>query len=122
MKVGDWYRKFACAIAGVGWALRTQNSFRVHLAAVVAVTLMGCWLQIDAWRWVAICIAMTLVLAMELMNTAVEQLVKVLHPEHDQTIGRALDIAAGSVLVTAIGSVVVGLLVLGPPLWATIFP
>jgi diacylglycerol kinase len=50
------------------------------------------------------------------LNTSIEQLVRVLHPEHDPSIGRGLDAAAGAVLLAAIGAVAVGLIALGPPL------
>ena len=116
-----WRRKFAVAFTGVAWAVRTQNSFWVHLTVTAAVILLGAWLRVELWRWVAISLAIIVVLYAELINSAIEQLVKVVHPEHDERIGRVLDVAAGSVLVAAIGSVAVGLMTLGPPLWTALF-
>ena len=112
----SWPKKFAVAISGIFWSARTQNSFWAHLPITVAVIALAAWLQVETWRWVAILCAITIVCSVELLNTSIEQLVKVLHPEHDEGIGRALDAAAGAVLVAAIGSVIIGLVVLGPPL------
>ena len=114
--MNHWIRKFACAIKGVGWAVRTQSSFWVHCFFAAAAIIVGVWLQIESWRWVAIILTIAAVISAELFNTSIELIVKAIHPGQDQTIGRALDISAGAVLIVAIGSVIVGLVTLGPPL------
>lgn len=115
-----WVNKFAVAISGVVWSARTQNSFRIHLPLALAVLGAAAWLRIETWRWVAIVFAITIVLSVELLNTSIEQLVRVLHPQHDEGIKLALDTAAGAVLLAAIGAVIVGLITLGFPLWDAI--
>jgi diacylglycerol kinase len=115
-KSSAWRNKFACAIAGGLWACRTQNSFWVHIPIAVAVFTLAALLNVQSWQWVALVIATMVVFAAELLNTSIEQLVKAIHPEHDDRIGKSLDTAAAGVLVTALGAVAVGLLVLGPPL------
>ncbi len=120
MTIERWLKKFGYAFAGLGWAIRTQSSFWVHLGVTAVVIALATWLRLELWRWVAISLAITMVLSAELLNSAIELLIKTLHPEHDLRIARALDVAAGSVLVAAIGSVVVGLVTLGPPLWDAI--
>ena len=55
-----WGDKFAVAIAASSWSVRTQNSFRVHLPIAPAVIGLAAWLQIDAWRWVAVLFAITM--------------------------------------------------------------
>jgi len=112
-----WVNKFAVAMSGVVWSAQTQNSFRIHLPIALATLGVAAWLRIDPWRWVAIVLAITIVLAAELMNTSIEQLVRILHPQHDGGIKRALDAAAGAVLLAAIGAIIVGLITLGLPLW-----
>ena len=115
-----WGNKFAVALSGIAWSARTQTSFRVHLPIALAVLGVAAWLRIETWRWVAIVFAITIVLSAELFNTSIEQLVKVLHPQHDERIKHVLDAAAGAVLVVAIGAVVAGLVTLGLPLWDAI--
>ena len=112
-----WGNKFAVAISGVWWSARTQVSFRVHLPISLAALGVAAWLRIEPWRWVAILLAITIVISAELMNTSIEQLVRVLHPQHDEGIKRVLDTAAVSGFVFFIGSVFVGLLAMVVPLW-----
>lgn len=112
-----WRNKFAVALGGIAWATRTQGSFQVHLPIALAAVGLATWLGIEAWRWVTVVFAIMIVLSAELMNTAIEQLVRVLHPQRDHGIKNALDAAAGAVLVVAFGAVIVGLIALGPPLW-----
>lgn len=115
--VGHWRRKFAAAGHGLAWALRTQSSFRVHVPAAAAVIVTAWVLELQPWRWAVLLLLIAAVLSAELVNTAIEQLVKTLHPAHDRQIGLVLDTAAAAVLVVALVSLFVGLIVLGPPLW-----
>ncbi|MGB7345121.1 MAG: diacylglycerol kinase [Pirellulaceae bacterium] len=117
-----WRNKFACAIAGGFWAFRTQSSFWVHIPITAMVFALAALLKIGPIQWTAIVLATMVVFAAELLNTAIEQIVKVLHPDHDPNIGHALDAAAAGVLVTAIGAVAVGLITLGPPLIQLLMP
>ena len=112
-----WGKKFTVAISSILWSTQTQISFRVHLPITLAALGIAAWLKLEAWRWVAIVLAITIVLSAELLNTSIEQLVRVLHPQRDEGIKRALDTAAGAVLIAAIGAVIVGLVTMGIPLW-----
>ena len=106
-----WTSKFRYAMDGMARSIRTQNSFWVHVPFAVAVVVLGICLHVSWLQWCVLAIAITIVLAAELFNTAIEQLVATLHPDHDERIGHALDAAAGAVLVTAIGAATVGLIV-----------
>ncbi|MGI9471069.1 MAG: diacylglycerol kinase [Rubripirellula sp.] len=116
----QWFRKFAVAIAGIAESTRHHGSFRVHLVASILVVGVAVALGVEPWRWAVLLLAITLVWTAELLNTALEELVRVLHPQTDKRVGRALDAAAGAVLVAAIGAATVGILTLGPPLWTWI--
>ncbi len=109
---------FRCALHGWLEAWRLQPHVRVHVAFVVGVTALGLYLGIDALRWAILALTFSLVLAAELLNSALEALTDLVQPAHHPLAGRAKDLAAGAVLVTAAGAVAVGLLILGPPLWA----
>jgi diacylglycerol kinase len=113
----SWTNKFAVAIGGMLWAMRTQASFWCHLPIALAVIIVAASLQVELWRWAVLLLTIGLVFAVELVNTAIELLVRALHPEHDDQIGRALDVAAGAVLCAAMIAVIVGVLTLAPPLW-----
>ena len=112
-----WKQKFAAAGMGVFRSLREESSFHVHLPVTVVVLGLASLLRVEPWRWCVLGILIAAVWSAELFNTAIEHLVRALHPAHDLRIGRALDASAGAVLVLALASVAVGLAVLGPPLW-----
>jgi diacylglycerol kinase len=116
----SWRAKFANAAAGILWSLRTQSSFWVHVPVAVVVLGLAAWLRLPAWRWCVLVMVIGFVFSLELLNTAIEQFVKVVHPEQDPRIGHGLDAAAGAVLIMAIVAVTVGLITLGVPLYQRI--
>ena len=101
-------------------ALRTQRNARIHLLAVVAMTAMGLWLRLDASQWAVLALTVALVFFAEMINTVVESITDMITTEYHPLAKVVKDVSAGAVLVTAIASVVVGLLILGPPLLARI--
>ncbi len=110
-------RAFRHAFAGLGYLLRTQPNARIHAAATASVVALGLWLGLGALSWALLAAAITVVWAAEAGNTALEALVDLVSPEIHPTAKAAKDTAAASVLLAAGGAVVIGLLVLGPPLW-----
>ncbi|REJ69787.1 MAG: diacylglycerol kinase family protein [Planctomycetota bacterium] len=113
-----WVRKFADAFFGIGRGMRGQNSFLVHLPCAVAVLVLAALLpDISRGDWCLLILCISVVIAAELFNSAIEHLVAVVHPERHPDVGAALDIASAAVLICSWGAAVVGLIVLGPPLW-----
>ncbi|TWU14995.1 Undecaprenol kinase [Novipirellula galeiformis] len=104
--------KFAVAFRGLGISLRDQSSLQIHVLASIVVLGIATYLEFEWWRWAVLILAITVVIAAELMNTAIERLVRVLHAQRHPEIGDALDTAAAAVLVTAIGAAAIGVLVL----------
>jgi len=98
--------------------LRTEPNARIHAAATIIVLAAGFAFGISRIEWLAITLSITAVWFAEGLNTAFESLCNVASPEFDSNVERAKDIAAGAVLITAIGAVVVGLLVFGHHLLA----
>lgn len=113
-------RSFQCALAGCAQGLRGQRNLRIHLAFVVAITVLALYLQVSLTQWAILALTYSLVMAAELLNSALEALTDLVSPKYHPLARQAKDLAAGAVLVTAIGAVAVGLLILGPPLWAKI--
>lgn len=116
----SWKRKFQVAVSGLRWAIVDQNSFHVHAVVAVMVISLAAVLRLAPWQWTALVIAIGGVFSAELLNTAIEQVVAVLHPEHDDRIGRALDVSAAGVLVAAMAAIVIGLIVFVPELLAIV--
>jgi len=107
---------FRWAFAGLWYVLRTQRNARIHLLAAIAVIAMGFWLHLDVLRWSVLVLTIALVFFAEMVNTVAEAVVDLVTDEYHPIARTAKDVSAGAVLVTAMASVVVGLLVLGPPL------
>lgn len=105
------------ALAGLKYALRTQRNIRIHLAVASAVVVMGLWLHLPLSHWAILVLTIGFVLVGELLNTVAETLVDLASPDYHPLAKVAKDVTAGAVLLAAFVSVVVGLLVLGPPLW-----
>ena len=109
---------FRFAGEGLRYSFQTQPHFRFHTAAAIGVVALGAWLALPLSAWVVLCLTIGGVLVTELLNTAVETLVDLVSPEDHLLAKHAKDLAAAAVLIAAMASVVVGILVLGPPLWA----
>ncbi|MGV6859680.1 MAG: diacylglycerol kinase family protein [bacterium] len=105
---------FKCAGDGVVDLFKTQPNAQVHLVGILTVIACGLWLQLDRRDWALLVLAMALVLAAEAMNTAIEVLCDLLHPDQHPAVKRIKDVAAASVLLCALSAAVVGGLVLVP--------
>lgn len=110
-------RGFVHAGRGLGMATGQRN-FRVHLGATAAVLGLAAWLRVGALEWGLLILCVFWVLGMEAINTALEALADRVCREHDPLIGRAKDLAAAAVLLSAIGAAGVGLIIFLPPLIA----
>jgi diacylglycerol kinase (ATP) len=107
-------KSFTFAFAGIATMLRTQHNAWLHLVATIAVIAAGFALNISAddWRWLVT--AIVLVWTAETVNTAFEHLCDVVSPEFQASVQKSKDIAAGAVLICAIGAVIIGLQVFVP--------
>jgi diacylglycerol kinase (ATP) len=109
-------QSFRYAVAGLGTLLRTQHNAWIHAAATLLVIGTALYFEINAYEWLWLVLAMVLVWMAEAFNTALELLADAVTRERHPLIGQAKDVAAGAVLVAAIGALIIGVLVLGPHL------
>ncbi|GKU79711.1 diacylglycerol kinase family protein [Paenibacillus sp. L3-i20] len=109
------------ALTGIVFAVRTERHMRIHCVAALVVICLGTIVSLSIVEWAIICFAITLVISAELVNTAIEQAVNLASPNHHPIAKIAKDVAAGAVLAATFGAIIVGLLVIGPPLWRLIF-
>lgn len=109
-------RSFGHAFQGWWYVLRTQRNAWLEVAIACGVLVVSIWLRLDSIRWALLVLTAALVFAAEFFNTAVEVIVDLVSPEHHPLAKIAKDVAAAAVLVTAAGAVVIGLLLMGPPL------
>jgi diacylglycerol kinase (ATP) len=107
---------FSYAFAGLAYCFRTQRNLRIHVAAALLAALAGIALRIDPVEWAVLGATITLVMAAEMVNTMVESLVDLVTTQYHPLAKVAKDVAAGIVLLTSAGAVVVGLFIFGPRL------
>ncbi|SEH60526.1 undecaprenol kinase/diacylglycerol kinase (ATP) [Halobacillus karajensis] len=109
---------FRFAWNGIVWVFKAERNFRIHLAFALLVIVSAFLLKVSLWEWTAIMIIISLVLTLEMINTAMERLLDHFHPEIHPVIGSIKDITAGAVLVASISSVFIGLIIFLPKLFA----
>lgn len=114
-------RSFVYAGRGIGAMMASQHNAWIHAAATIWVVGLGLALGIQRLDWMALVIAMVSVWAAEAINTAFELLCDVASPDFHPGVEAAKDVAAGAVLICAIGAAITGVLVLGPPLMTVLF-
>ncbi len=112
---------FRYAFEGWWYVLRTQHNAWIHAAVSVAVVALAFWLGVSRLEWAILLLATMLVWMAEFANTALEAVVDMAMPDYHPLAKVAKDVAAAAVLVGAIGAAIIGLLILGPPLWQRLF-
>jgi len=113
-------RSFRYAGSGVLWAVRTQRNLRIHLTALVLVVFFGFLAELTAERWGLVLLCSAQVIALELVNSALESACDAITREENPWIGHAKDAAAGAVLISAIGAIALALLLAAEKHWACV--
>ena len=107
-------RSFRYAFSGLAELLRSQHNARVHLFASLLVVIVGLSLGVTRMEWCALLLVMMLVWIAEALNTALEFLCNLVSPDFHPLIKKSKDVAAASVLISAAGAVVIGILIFLP--------
>lgn len=112
---------FGHAFRGWGHVLRTQRNAWIHAAISTAVIALAWWLDLSAYDWAFLILATALVWMAEILNTSIEAVVDLASPAHHPLAKVGKDVGAAAVLIAAGAASIVGLLILGPPLWRRLF-
>ena len=115
-------QSFKYAINGIILMLKSQHNAWLHATASVAVLFVGGFFHLSPGEWCWLVIAIMAVWTAEALNTALEFLADVASPEFHPLAKKAKDVAAGAVLISAAGSVVIALLILGPYILTYLHP
>jgi diacylglycerol kinase (ATP) len=115
-------RSFGNAFRGFWYVLRTQKNAWIHAVIATIVFFLSFWLRLDASEWAIIILTTAMVFTAEFLNTAIEAVVDLASPQKHPLAKVGKDVGAAAVLIAALAAVLVGLLILGPPLWARIAP
>lgn len=111
-------RSFQYAFNGLQKAVRSELNFRIHLAAAVLIILVCGLLGISRIEWLLVITCISTVMALELVNTAVEKLCDVVSPEKRPAIKIIKDLSAAAVLTAAFGALLIGLFIVLPKIIA----
>ena len=98
--------------------MRTQANAWIHSTIAALVFVLGLWLRLPARDWAIIILITAVVFVAEFLNTAIETVVDLASPGIHPLAKIGKDVGAAAVLVAALAAVLIGLLILGPPLWA----
>lgn len=112
---------FVYAFEGWWFVLRTQPNAWIHALVSLVVFALAAWLDISRVEWAILLLAILIVWMAEFFNTALEAVVDMTMPDVHPLAKVGKDVAAAAVLVGAVGAVVIGLLIMGPPLWQRLF-
>ncbi|MGN6490989.1 MAG: diacylglycerol kinase family protein [Agriterribacter sp.] len=107
-------RSFKYAIDGVYTFFRYERNGQVQLIAAIVVVVLGFWLNITRAEWIAVLLCIVAVLSLEMINTALEKLCNLIQPDYHPAIKVIKDVSAGAVLLSAVASLIIGLIIFLP--------
>jgi diacylglycerol kinase len=111
---------FRHAFHGWWYVIGTQRNAWIHALATACVLVLGLWLALPARDWATLVVVIAMVWSAEFFNTSIEAVVDLASPAHHPLAKVGKDVGAAAVLIAAGAAVLVGLLILGPPLWQKI--
>lgn len=107
-------KSFVYAFAGIKELIKKEHNAWIHCFATICVIVCGIFFNISRMEWIAVSICIGMVLMAEAFNSAIERLTDIVSPEYNKKAGKVKDLAAGAVLLAAIGAATVGLIIFVP--------
>src|SRR5690606_16983820 len=104
-------RSFLYALKGIAVAFSEQQNLRIHAGVTVVVIAAGFYFGVTAIEWCMLVFAISLVVTLEMVNSAIENVVDLITREFHPLAGKVKDIAAGAVLVASVGAIVIGVMI-----------
>jgi len=117
VKPENWFESLNCAIEGILYAARTQKHMKVHFVVSVLVLLLSLFLDVSRIEFVLLAVSITLVLFAEMVNTAIEVTIDLVHEDYHPLARIIKDVAAGGVLIASVGALVMGYTILSGPVF-----
>jgi len=107
-------KSFSFAFNGLKILMTEEHNARIHLVAAICAVIASIVFEISAFEWIAVMVAIGLVFALELMNSAIESIADFVASEKNEKIKKIKDLSAAGVLISAITALIVGLIVFLP--------
>lgn len=108
----SFLKSFSYAFKGLVYSLKQRN-MKIIFACALLTIFTAIFLKINANHWCILLICIGLVMALEMINTAIEGIVDLVSPEYNEKAGKIKDLAAGAVLVVSFVSMIIGVIVFG---------
>jgi diacylglycerol kinase (ATP) len=105
---------FSYAFKGVKAAFDSEHNLWIHFSVTVMVILAGFAFNITKYEWLILLLIITIVIVTEFFNTAIETIINLVSPGYHPLAGKAKDVAAGAVLITAVVALIVGAIIFLP--------
>lgn len=105
---------FRYAIEGISTGLTDQPNIRIHLISATIAVILGVYLSINFYEWLIVILTISSVLAVEFLNTAIEEIVDSFTPGEHPSAKKAKDVAAAAVLITSVAAVIIGISIFLP--------
>ena len=109
-------QSFRHAFIGWWYVIRTQQNAWIHALATISVIVLASWLKLPIRDWAVLAITIAIVWTAEFLNTALEIVVDLASPDLHPLARAGKDVGAAGVLIAAAAAVIIGLLLMGPPL------
>ncbi|UOB17757.1 diacylglycerol kinase [Abyssalbus ytuae] len=105
------------AFKGAYLLITTEASIKVQFFIGIIVTIAGFYFHISPTEWVIQILTIAVIMSVEGVNTAIEEIADFIHPDHHKKIGLIKDLAAGAVFITAIAAVIIGCIIYIPKIF-----
>ena len=105
------------AFKGALVLLTTEPSIKVQVGIGIIVTILGFVFNLSPTEWIVQTLVIALIIAIEGLNTAIEEIADFIHPEQHEKIGLIKDLAAGAVLIFAVAAVIIGFIIYIPKIF-----
>lgn len=109
---------FSYAIEGIVFSFKKGTHFKIHILALISVTILGFLYSISPVEWLVIILISSAVISAEAINTAIEETCDVLYPQHHPGLKLAKHCAAGGVLILSVAAVIIGLIIFAPKIFS----
>ena len=105
------------AFKGALLLIKTESSIKVQFVIAIIMTIAGYYFNISNTEWIIQLLSIGLVMSIEGINTAIEEIANFIHPEHHKKIGTIKDIAAGAVFMASFFAIIIGLIIYLPKIF-----
>ena len=107
-------KSFGFAFNGLKILIQEEHNARIHIIAAISVILAGFYFQLSSLEWLAIFFAIGLVISLEIINSAIENIADFISPEKNDSIKKIKDLSAAGVLISALTALTIGLIIFIP--------